>query len=189
MSVVANVLCSFASWVAYDGRSSRNGEIISESTDKAEMINSSVCVGYTGSLELAELVVLNLKEHVTGISDMKSDMVAQAIKLLLPNLKAPDGVFSDFLVTGINSSGLMASYTLGSNHEFFIHIPRGDELKVSVLHSMKNTLDLTPYVSKHIQRTGFCELSIKSAFCEYIGDVAKIDPSVNKYCRILTLRK
>ena len=66
MSVVANVLCSFASWVAYDGRSSRNGEIISESTDKAEMINSSVCVGYTGSLELAELVVLNLKEHVTN---------------------------------------------------------------------------------------------------------------------------
>ena len=91
MSVVANVLCSFASWVAYDGRYSRNGEIISESTDKAEMINSSVCVGYTGSLELAELVVLNLKEHVTGISDMKSDMVAQAIKLLLPNLKGRRG--------------------------------------------------------------------------------------------------
>lgn len=189
MSVVANILCPFASWVAYDGRASRNGEIISESTDKAVMINSSVCVSYTGSLELAELVILNLREHVVGISGMKCDTVAQAIKLLLPNLKAPSGVFSDFLVTGINSSGLMASYTLGSNHELCMYVPHEDEVKVSVLHSLRNTLDLSPYLSKHIQQAGFCEFSVKSALREYIVDVAKIDPSVNRYCQILELRK
>ena len=151
------------------------------------MINSSVCVGYTGSLELAQHVVLNLREHVVGISDMKSDTVASAIELLLPKLKAPESVFSNFLVTGINSNGLMASYTLGSNRELCAHVPHSNELKVSVLCSNTNTVELEPYVIKHIKESGFDSTSITNALREYIRSVSEIDASVNEHCQIVEL--
>lgn len=189
MSVVANVLCALGSWVAYDGRASRNGKIVSESTDKAVMVNSSVCVGYTGTLELAQLVILNLREHVVGISDMKSDYVAKAIEILLPKLNAPDGMFANFLVTGINSNGLMSSYTLGSNREICAYVPHNDELKISVLCSDTNTLKLEPCVIKHIRESGFNNISIKNALREYIRNVSEIDASVNEHCHILELQK
>ena len=189
MSVVANVLCSRASWVAYDGRASRSGKIVSESTDKAVMVNNSVCVGYTGYLELAQLVVLNLREHVVGISDMKSDTVASAIELLLPKLKAPENVFSNFLVTGLNSNGFMASYTLGSNREICAHVPNSNELKISVLRSNTNTVELEPYVIKHVRESGFDSTSITNALREYIRNVSQIDASVNAHCQIIELHR
>ena len=41
MSIVANVLCKYASWVVYDGRgrNSTTREITSETIKKAEMLN------------------------------------------------------------------------------------------------------------------------------------------------------
>lgn len=188
MSVVANVLCQYASWVAYDGRASRDGKILSETTDKAVMINRSVCVGYTGTLELAQLVVLNLREHVVGISDMKSDTVAEAIKLLLPKLDAPEGLHTNFLVTGVNSNGVMASYTLGIRCEISAHIPHGNDLETAVLCSNANRLQLDAYVIEHIQKSGFCNVSIKNALQEYIKDLSEVDISVNEQCRIFELR-
>lgn len=189
MSVVANVLCPHTSWVAYDGRASRDGKIISEAVEKAIMVNQFVCVGYTGVLELAQLVVLNLKQHVVGIEDMASDTVIAAIKALLPIINAPKNVLSNFLVTGINSDGLMASYTVGSNIEPCAYIPHGDEIKVSVLCSNANTLRLEPYVIRHIQKLGINSISISNALHEYISDVSKVDKSVNSHCQILELQK
>lgn len=188
MSVVANVVCAQTSWIAYDGRASRNGEIISESMDKVVMINNSVCVGYTGTLELANLVVLNLKEHVIGISDMKSDTVAKAIEFLLPKLNAPESVYANFLVTGVNNDGVMASYTLGSRSKLSAHIPPGKDLETAVLCSNANSLQLEEYVIKHIRKFGFSSVSIKNALQEYIRDLSEIDVSINGYCRFLELR-
>lgn len=188
MSVVANVLCAQASWIACDGRASRNGEIVSESTDKAVMINDLVCIGYTGTLELADLIVLNLREHVIGISDMKSDTVAEAIEFLLPKLNAPEGVCADFLITGVNSNGVMASYTLGSRSKLSAHIPHDKDLETVVLCSNANKLQLDAYVIKHIRKSGFSNISIKNALQEYIGDVSEMDISVNRCCQFLELR-
>lgn len=187
MSVVANVLCVHTSWVAYDGRASRDGEIISESVEKAVMVNRFVCVGYTGVLELAQVVMLNLQEHVVGISDMKSNIVAEAIKLILQKLDVPKGFYANFLVTGINTDGIMASYTLGSQCEISAHIPYSNNFETVVLCSDANKLQLDSYVIKRIKKFGFSNTSIKNAMQEYIGDMSEIDTSVNRYCRFLEL--
>lgn len=189
MSVVANVLCSQASWIAYDGRASRNGLIISESTEKALMINDLVCVGYTGTLELAQVVIQNLKEHVIGIKAMRSDTVSKAIELILSKLSLPENTSASFLVTGLNCNGMMASYTLGTAHEMRGNMPTDGGLTCSVLGSEANHLALEPFVIRHIRTSGFSNLSISDALCDYIRTVAKVDKSVNPYCRVLEIRK
>lgn len=189
MSIVVNVLCAHTSWVACDGRASRDGKIVSEAVEKAAMVNRSVCVGYTGALELAKLVMLNLTQHVVGIENMTSDTVVETIKALLPIINAPKDVYCNFLVTGTNRDGLMASYTLGSGIDPCEYIPHGDEVKFSVLHSNKNTLRFEPYIIGHIQKFGFSDASVSNMLRKYIKDVSKIDNSVNSNCLILELQK
>lgn len=188
MSVVANVVCRHGSWVVFDGRAARDGEIVSESQEKATMINQFVCVGYTGTLELAQLVILNLKQHVVGISDMKSNTVATAIEQLLPKLDAPDGVHADFLITGINCNGQMATYTIGSNHPLCKYIPAGNDLKLAVLCSNANTLSLSPYIEREISKSGFSNVAIVNGMRKFVCAVAKVDGSVNTNCQVIELR-
>lgn len=189
MSVVLNVLSPFCSWVAYDGRALRDGEIINESQEKAIMINRNICVGFTGNLGFAQQIIRNLKERVAGIADMRSDLVTIAIRELLSiALKQSSCVLhTNFLVTGINKDGKLATYTLGPDSPVQTYIPSKGELMYTTLHSSGNRLDFSPYIQRKVQNDVLAEDSVISGIYEYIADVSRVDPTVNDHVSIIRI--
>ena len=53
------------------------------------MVNKNVCLGYTGTLEFAQQVIQNLEKHTVGVSEMKSDTIAYAIKKIVIHSHRP----------------------------------------------------------------------------------------------------
>lgn len=189
MSVVANAVSSYGSWVGYDGLAKKNGETVSEDQEKALMINKYVCVGFTGVLEVALIVVQNLKSHVVGIDNMRSNIVASAVELILSKIGVPQEYNATFIITGVNSGGRMATYVLGTGNRLNSYIPHGEDLKTVVLCSERNKLNLEPYIVAELKHSGFSSSSIVMGIKNYIADVSKIDPSVNANARIIEIQK
>lgn len=181
MSIVVNVITSSCSWVAFDGRAQCDGKITTEFQEKAIMINRNVCLGYTGTLEFAQQVIQNLKRHVVGVSEMKSDIIAYAIRELLSMAKSqlPDIPIVNFLITGINSSNKLATYTLGTKFPIHEHIPSEYQCLCTALYSAQNTLDFPSYIQQKMKSGFLTEAMVITEINNYITAVAQIDPSVN----------
>ena len=188
MSIVVNVVTSNASWVAFDGRSIRDGEIVSENQIKAEMINPYVCVGYTGVLEVGRLVVLNLREHVVGVSKMKSDTVHLAIKKILPLLQIPENLYANFIVTGVNSFGDMATYAFGTKEPERALIPNKNEIKFCCIGEYTN-VDLGELIQQEISKESALGNPYLRAMNRFINEVAKTKLSVNTNFRFIEVLK
>ncbi len=173
MSIVANVVCKYASWVVSDGRgrNSTTHEIISETIKKAIMINKNVCVAYTGTLEV--------------------DRIFEMITQILENSTIDMQSATSFLVTGVNGNGDMASYTIGTNLAKQSLIPKDEQqFSFAVLSSGNFDLSLSKYVldeiesSKSVSNTG-----ITNAIKRFCNDVADLDDSVNKNLSVVEIRK
>ena len=190
MSIVANVVTSNVSWVAFDGRAIRDGKIVSENQVKAEMINPYVCVGYTGVLEIGKLVVLNLREHIVGISKMKSDTVYTTIRKILPMLKIPEDLYANFIVTGTNSNGSMATYVFGTKEKESVSvlIPHGKEIRFCHIGETTN-VDLGGLIQQEVMRSSTPENPYLTAMKRFINEVAKMEISVNSNCRFIEVLK
>lgn len=191
MSVVANVVSPIASWVVYDGRGTKDGKIVSENIVKAQMVNESVCVGYTGHLEVAEKVLLQLKrpENLAIIPKLKSDDVARSILTVLQKSSIPESLYTQYLITGVNSSGKMATYTIDRAKTLVEYIPSASEpLKISVLSTGVSKLDITSYILHEIAQHGTNNRAIISGMKKFICDVADEDSSVNKNLSVIELR-
>lgn len=110
MSVVANVICRFGSWVvsAGRGRDAESDAIVSETVIKTRMVSKRVCVGYTGTFEVADAVLSRLcaPKNQYAIQHSFSDNIANAIFEILQKSTIADGLMSSFLITGQNSAGL-----------------------------------------------------------------------------------
>ncbi len=189
MSIVLNVITPACSWVAYDGRALRDGGIISENQKKAIMINRNICVGFTGNLGFAQQIIRNLKERVAGIADMRSDSVTIAIRELLSiaETRLPSSTPTNFLITGINNDGKLATYTLGTDSPIQTRIPVEKGLLYTVLHSSENRLDFSPYIQRKAQNDVLTEDSIISGIYDYIADVSRVDPTVNDHVSIIRI--
>ena len=188
MSVVANVVSPSASWIVYDGRAMRNGEIVSEDVTKAKMVNKFVCVGYTGCLEVAEKVleVLESPENAPITAVLLSDDMARNLLMILQRSIIPENLYAQFLITGINSAGKMATYAIDRSQTLHTYIPSAvGQFKISVLSTGKSQLDLTSYVFREINRHGTNKKTIISAMKKYICDVADEDSTVNKNLSVI----
>lgn len=187
MSIVVNVISSSYSLIAYDGRALRNGNIVTESQEKALMVNDSVCIGYTGNLDFDQKVINNLMQYVVDLSCMKSDIVAAAVFKLLSIAKSQlsNVPSSSFLITGINGNGKMASYALGTNNSFHEIVPANNQLLYAFIGS--DALDFTSYIQQNYKKQLCEEDSIKAMMHDYIISVAKLDQSVNTNIRFKRL--
>ena len=181
MSIVVNVLTPSCSWVAFDGRAQCEGKITTEFQRKAIMVNKNVCLGYTGTLEFAQQVIQNLEKHTVGVSEMKSDTIAYAIKKLLSIAtdQLSDIPIVNFLITGINSSNKLATYTLGTKFSIHEHIPSEHQCLCTVLYSAQNSLDFPSYMRQKMRSGFITEDMITTAIRNYIIAVSQIDTSVN----------
>lgn len=191
MSIVANVVCKYASWVVSDGRgrNSTTHEIISETIKKAIMINKNVCVAYTGTLEVANGVLKILRS--VPIESEPSDRIFEMITQILENSTIDMQSATSFLVTGVNGNGDIASYTIGTNLAKQSLIPKDEQqFSFAVLSSGNFDLSLSKYVldeiesSKSVSNTG-----ITNAIKRFCNDVADLDDSVNKNLSVVEIRK
>lgn len=190
MSIVLNVLCESVSWIAFDGRATRNGTIVTESQEKAVLINPFVAVGYTGILEVASNVIHILRNHVRNVQNMPSDVVAEVIQQLLATSNESENPSTSFLISGINRDHCMATYTLGTRHELQAITPnKKGSLHVTHLHSEKNTIDPIPYMKQRICQTGLSQKAILDIMRQYIIDVSKVDSSVNTFVRFIKISR
>lgn len=189
MSVVANVVTENAAWVAYDGRAIQNGVIISENTVKARKINENVCIGYTGTLELAEAVVSILKK-APDLRKAYSDQVARGILAIMYANGYPQDMIAQFIITGINGTGNMITYTIGTDKTLSILQPSEREpIKSAVLSTGKHGIDLEPYLLHEISASGFTGHSIRCGLKEFILEVSRKDQSVNNNVNFIAVHK
>lgn len=193
MSVVACVASRYGSWVAYDGRGRNNvtGLIVSENIIKAKMVNKTVCVGYTGTLELAEKVisVLTSEENKSAVSVMSSDSVVDAVQKVFSAVRYPQDMSAQFLVVGVNSSGRMAMYTIDSQKKIACFDPSDTApIRFAVLSNGEHGVSLEPYVLQEIKCGGLSNTSIVTGLTKFIHTVADKDDSVNKNVKIIELR-
>lgn len=191
MSVVANVVSKDGSWTAFDGRAMKDGKIVTENEIKAELINGSVCVGYTGTLEVARAVmsVLHSENNSSVVSKLRSDGIAAAIHKIYAAVRHSESLYAQFLVTGINSNSKFATYTIDKTNSLAAFEPSGDDLlRHTVLSTGDHGLDLQPYLLTEISDRGLNTKSIKISLRKFICDVSKRDPSVNDNVRFITLR-
>ena len=189
MSVVVNVITSSCSWVAFDGRAQRDGKITTEFQEKAIMINNNICLGYTGTLEFAQQVIQNLREHVVGVSEMRSDAIACSIKELLSIAKSQLEYIPvvNFLITGVNSADKLATYTLGTNFPIEKHTAQKHTCICTALFSSQNTLNFPLYMQQRMPSGFFTEETIIAGIHEYITAASKIDTSVNTNITLLKI--
>ena len=145
------------------------------------MVNKNVCLGYTGTLEFAQQVIQNLEKHTVGVSEMKSDTIAYAIKELLSIAKdqLSDIPIVNFFITGINSSNKLATYTLGTKFSIHEHIPSEHQCLCTALYSAQNNLDFPSYMRQKMRSGFITEDMITTAIRNYIIAVSQIDTSVN----------
>lgn len=194
MSVVANVVSTHGSWIVSDGRAREGseGKILSESATKALLVNSEVCIGYTGTLETATalLQVLHSPENAKLLPLCCSDDIARSIQGILAKSTIPDHMKNNFLISGKNRAGAMVSYTVSRDGELTSYIPDDDNpLKFIVLSTGKHQLSLPQYILAELKEHGSLPGSgIISAMKRFCCDVADRDPSVNKNLSVIELR-
>ena len=191
MSIVANVLCKYASWVVCDGRgrNSITREITSETIKKSEMFNKNVCVAYTGTLEVANGVLRIARGFSNGRE--ASDAVFDKIVKVLKKSSICSDATTSFLVTGINSNGDMASYTIKTDLTSQILVPKDDtQFSFAVLSTGNFDLSLAEYVLSEIKASkNISNVGIITAMKRFCCDVADLDDSVNKNLAVLEIRK
>ena len=191
MSIVANVVCRYGSWVVYDGRgrNSITNEILSESIKKAVMLNERVCVAYTGTLEVAQSI-LEIVQNSSSKNET-SDEVFEKIKIIIKKSDIPKGCNTSFLVTGKNSDGKMASYTIKTDLTEQSLIP--DEkhpFSFAVLSTGCFNLSLPKYFLNSVEKSKcLSNVAIVDAMKKFCCDVADMDDSVNKNLTALEIRK
>ena len=191
MSIVANVLCKSASWVVYDGRG-RNAftrKITSETIKKAKMLNKNVCVAYTGTLEVANKVLEIIQPF--SLEHKYSDEIFDKLVKVLNKSSICSNAITSFLLTGINSSGDIASYTIRTDLISQTLIPKDDlQFSFAVLSTGKFDLSLPEYVSNEIKTSGsISNVGIVNAMKRFCCDVADLDDSVNKNLSVIEIRK
>ena len=179
--------------VAYDGRAKRDRSIVDEGIIKAQMVNSLVCVGYTGTLELAQGVieVLNSPQNKDALRRAKSDDVAYGIKRILEASTYPETIRAQFLATGENRAGIMSTYIVDGNKCVQQYVPQSETKHLTtVLSSGKHGLDFNTYLQNAINTYGgLAPVIIKDAMTRFIKDVARVDDSVNDKVRFVEIFK
>lgn len=191
MSIVANVLCKYASWVVYDGRgrNSTTREITSETIKKAEMLNKNVCIAYTGTLEVANGVLGIVRAFSNG-REPSDEVFNKTVKVLRRSSICSDATTS-FLITGIDSNGDIASYTIKTDLTSQILIPKDDtQFSFVVLSTGNFNLSLSEYVLSAIKTSSnISNVRIVNAMKQFCCDVADLDDSVNKNLSVIEIRK
>ena len=85
----------------------------------------------------------------------------------------------NFLITGINSSNKLATYTLGTKFSIHEHIPSEHQCLCTALYSAQNNLDFPSYMRQKMRSGFITEDMITTAIRNYIIAVSQIDTSVN----------
>lgn len=191
MSVVVNIVSQTASWIAADGRASQNGIIISENTPKIKKINDRVYVGYTGTLDTAEKILAKLEtpeqKKIFALADCEG--VAKAISCIVNLSAIVESAKAQFVVTGANIDGGMASYTIDFGGNLIKYLPENETaLKLVVLSTGNHGVELKDYIIPEINSHGVCSESIKAGVKRFIAAVSKRDNSVNTNVTFLSLR-
>lgn len=132
MSAVINVVTPFFVSLVADAR--RNGTlkdgssvVLSENTHKIFRLSPLVAVGFTGVYEYA-IQVLNSLNEIVGFNPLiSSDDLAERAQSVTQLLLGPGNL--QFVVTGRNSSGVMAAYTYRRDSDISIeeHLISSDE--------------------------------------------------------------
>ena len=193
MSVVVNVVSQDGSWTAFDGRgrNSASGMIVFEAVVKAEKINDYVCIGYTGTFEVASAVLSMIKtpENENGLKVVRADELALLVQAVNKKVDRPADMETQFVVTGIKRDNAFASYTIDSENNMSCFIP--DEqypFKTIVLSTGEHGVEFEPYIVSELIARGQKTKSVKTAMTKFICDVAKKDPSVNSNVNFVTIR-
>lgn len=197
MSIVINVVSENISWLAYDGRAAQGGIVINENQKKAVKINNKVCLGFTGTVGAGESLISKIKElYGDQLPQIGSDDVAitacRIIDTVKQSLEADNipVVNENIVITGINSDGRMASYTMGSFQPFRGYVPNGNNDRGDiVLTSDHNTLNISPYIDRELARGLHQNVAVLRGIENYIYDVAKIDPTINTNIETIMIRR
>lgn len=185
MSVVINVLTKASSIVAYDGRARDNktNAIKSEHTRKAQLLNKYTIIGYTGLLEEAQHLVSLLRSDA-DIQDLRCEQVVARV-LVHYGQAGLRSAKTSYLLTGLNSDGVLATYTINTDFNVDAHVPAANEIKLTRLHSNNNTIDLNSFYDSRQLRG----VKPREIMKQYIEAVADIDDSVNRNVRFITLNR
>ncbi len=181
MSVVINVLFNGKSYLMSDGRTryAATHEIKSENQPKIVMISDEIAVGYTGTLEFAELMLKNylILKNKNDISsfDRKFNLLNEIAKFLYSDR----AYCISFLMSGMAEDGKMKTYTSGSSVNFQVQkLVCGQAIQLIEIGS--DAIDFKAYMNAFLPTAhGSAESKIMQTMQRYIKAVADHDDTVN----------
>ena len=181
MSVVINVLFNGKSYLMSDGRArcATTHEIKSENQPKIVMISDEIAVGYTGTLEFAELMLKNYlilkNKHDISSFDRKFNLLNEIAKCLYS-----DRAYRiSFLMSGMAEDGLMKTYTSGSSVNFQVQKLVCNQA-IQLIEIGSDAIDFNAYMNAFLPTAhGSVESKIMQTMQRYIKAVADRDDTVN----------
>ena len=183
MSVVCNVVTTTSSWLVSDGRGI-NGSVLTDNVQKYRMINSRLCVGFTGVLEVALSLIdrIQRSSDAEAVANCRSDEYASFLHEVVQRSGFTDSLYANFVVTGPNRSGQMASYTIKFGEPMQSHIPQHQkELKCISLLPDGSFPNFPEFIKPHVSIWGINRQMIVNAMKAYISKIAETEISVNTH--------
>lgn len=183
MSVVCNVVCAAATWIACDGRASKDGEIISEHVQKFRALNKDVIVGFTGVLETAEQVLDHISNRCGDaiIKNLNSDTFAELLSSVLEKSTIELNGRTNFLVTGKTRSGEIASFVVEQSGNVTSHKLLSESQIITIaIGDLQQEISLNDYLRHEIENGVLTREAVVSCMKKYISSIADVSGSVNK---------
>lgn len=183
MSVVCNIVSASGSWLACDGRASRDGNVVSEHTQKFRPINNNVLVGFTGALETAEQVLDHISDRCGGavLGNVCSDDFAEILSLTLKKSNIELVEQTTFLVTGKMRSGEIASFVIKQSGEVTPHKPSSENQVITTsIGDLREGINLNDCLRRAIKGGILTQEAIFLSMKDYISLLASACDSVNE---------
>ncbi len=183
MSILINVVTPSVSWLMSDGRATNKltGEVVSESLQKFESLNSRLYVGYIGSFELAKASLNYLREQLHGeLPDLTVERVVSCLSPIMKMERSDTSFQVQFLVTGISDHSTMISAHISNEGEVSWQIPTKKIFKTKILcNSIFEDINLETFILRESACGLPPEAAIRNGMSKVIEAYSLRDKTVN----------
>ena len=183
VSIVINVISNRSSWIASDGlqRDTATGRVVNTDLQKFEVLNTHLCIGYTGCYEHARKVVDYLKLECPNIEIATSDLAARYTKALVDEaVRQFSGFNAQFVVTGTLSNHQIASFAIKRERAIESFSCAPGKYKFIILNNLCLG-NLEKMILRRSHGGNITESSILAGMRDLIRDTARYDNSVNTH--------
>lgn len=148
---------------------------------KFEMLNQTLCIGFTGTREFAQNAVDNLKSLCPDLEFCTAETAASYLVEISKELYKQCPMEAQFVVVGKSECGSIRMFTIKENKIAEELIPTIEEFRTAVLHPENNAIPkFTLYIYEQVKKGAMPQSELfRRAMNSFIVDASKVEKSIN----------